>query len=106
MPSSASLRLPRSSRITQGRDFARIKTAGKRLNAGSVALNYFFLEPGTTSRVGIITSRKIGNAVVRARARRLLRESFRLHQHDLRRPLELVLVARSSIAGKKFAEVE
>ena len=42
----------------------------------------------------------------RSRARRLLRESFRQHQHELSQPVELVLVARNSIAGKKFAEVE
>jgi ribonuclease P protein component len=106
MASPARLRLSRPNRITQGRDFAKIKVAGKRLNAGCVAINYLVLEPGATSRLGVITSRKIGNAVVRARARRLLRESFRLHQHHFLRPAELVLVARISIAGKCFAEVE
>ena len=45
-------------------------------------------------------------AVTRSRARRLLRETFRLHQHDLRQPVTIVLVARSSILGKQRAEVE
>jgi ribonuclease P protein component len=36
----------------------------------------------------------------------LLRESFRQHQHELAQPVELVLVARPSIAGRAFAEVE
>jgi ribonuclease P protein component len=44
--------------------------------------------------------------VARSRARRLLRESFRQHQHELSQPVELVLVARPSIAGRGFAEVE
>jgi ribonuclease P protein component len=44
--------------------------------------------------------------VERSRARRLLRESFRQHQHELSQPVELVLVARHSIAGRGFAEVE
>jgi ribonuclease P protein component len=43
---------------------------------------------------------------VRNRARRLLRESFRLHQHGLAQPVDLVLVARPSIVGKDFAQVE
>ena len=42
----------------------------------------------------------------RTRVRRLLRESFRLHQHELAQPLDLVLVARPSIVGKGFAGVE
>jgi ribonuclease P protein component len=44
--------------------------------------------------------------VVRNRARRLLRESFRLHQHDLAGPVDLVLVARASIVGKGLADVQ
>jgi ribonuclease P protein component len=60
----------------------------------------------SASRLGVITGARIGNAVARNRARRLLRESFRLHQHELARPIDLVLVARPSVAGKGFAEVE
>lgn len=58
------------------------------------------------SRLGVVTSRKVGNAVARSRARRLLRESFRRHQLELTSPVDLVLVARPSIAGKSFVEVE
>lgn len=58
------------------------------------------------SRLGVITNRKVGNAVTRNRVRRLLRESFRRHQLDLFIPVDLVLVARPTLAGKSFAEVE
>jgi len=56
--------------------------------------------------LGVITSRRIGNAVVRVRARRLLREAFRLNQHRIDRPVDLVLVARSSIVSNAFAAVQ
>ena len=39
-------------------------------------------------------------------SKRLLRESFRLHQHELAEPLDIVLVARPVIAGRAFADVE
>ena len=61
---------------------------------------------GAHSRLGVITSKSVGIAVCRARARRLLRESYRLHQHDLKHPVDLVLVARASIARKAYCEVE
>ena len=44
--------------------------------------------------------------MVRSRARRLLRESFRLHQNQLTQPVDLILVARASIVGKSFGSVE
>ncbi len=56
--------------------------------------------------MGVITPRKLGEAVVRSRARRLLRETFRLHQHNFAEPVDLVLVARASINGKKLDAVQ
>jgi ribonuclease P protein component len=84
----------------------RVRQAGERLVLGCLIANWHKLPAGSAPRLGVVTSKKIGGAVVRNRARRLLRESFRLHQHDLTQPVELVLVARNSIAGKKFADVE
>ena len=100
------LRLGRPSRLTQSRDFARVRQQGERLALGCLIANWNKLPDGSSPRLGVITSKKIGGAPERSRARRLLRESFRLHQHELAQPVELVLVARNSIAGRSFAEVE
>lgn len=107
-PTSAppALRLPRACRIKQGRDFARLKNQGRRLACGCLILNCLPATEETGPRLGVITSRKVGNSVHRSRARRLLREAWRRHQHDFKQPLEVVLVARPSIAGMAFAEVE
>ncbi len=99
-------RFGRPSRIKQGRDFLRLRQEGERLTIGCLIANWRQLEPTGRSRLGVITSSRIGNAVVRNRARRLLRESFRLHQAQLARPVDLVLVARASIVGRSFREVE
>jgi ribonuclease P protein component len=104
--SNVSLKFPRDRRIKQGRDFQRIKTQGRRLVHGSLIINWVELPPGSASRLGVITSRKVGAAVARSRARRLMRESFRRHQLELRQPIDLIVVARPSMAGKGFAEVE
>ncbi|HWV98065.1 MAG TPA: ribonuclease P protein component [Candidatus Acidoferrum sp.] len=96
----------RASRLKQARDFARVRQEGERLVNGCLIANWRRLPAGTGSRLGVITAGRIGGAVVRNRARRLLRESFRLHQHDLEQAVELVLVARPSIVGKGFTDVE
>ena len=100
------LRLGRTSRLAQSRDFARVRQSGQRLALGCLIANWNQLPDGSTPKLGVVTSKKIGGAVERTRARRLLRESFRLHQHELAQPVELVLIARNSIAGKKFVHVE
>jgi ribonuclease P protein component len=105
-PTPKPLRFPRASRVTQNRDFLRIRQQGERLAQGCLLANWNKLPEGARPKLGVVTSRKIGGAVQRTRARRLLRESFRLHQHEFTQPIELILVARNSIAGKKFADVE
>jgi ribonuclease P protein component len=62
--------------------------------------------PSTARAVGFVTSRRVGGAVVRNRARRLMRESYRHQRHRLPERIEMVLVARPSIVGRNQIEVE
>ena len=100
------LSLGRPQRLTRNRDFMRVRAQGQRLAVGCLIANWQALPEGAGPRLGVVTSKKIGNAVARNRARRWLRESFRQHQHELVTSVELVLVARPSIAGCDYARVE
>jgi ribonuclease P protein component len=97
--------LPRGRRLQRPAEFSRVRTQGRRLVQGCLILNWM-TAGGQTSRLGVITSRKLGPAVQRNRARRLLRECFRRHQSELTQPVALVLVARNSINGRGLGEVE
>ncbi len=99
-------RFGRNARLRSGSDFRRVREQGSRLAQGCLIANWLRLAEGSASRLGVVTSAKVGGAVARNRTRRFLRECFRLHQHELGGPLDLVLVARPSIVGKSFAEVE
>lgn len=48
----------------------------------------------TYSRLGLGVGKKLGSAVVRNRYKRHLREAFRLSQHELEPPGDLVLIPR------------
>lgn len=73
---------------------------------GSLVANWLRLPVGSGTRLGVVAGAKIGGAVVRSRVKRLLRESFRLHQAEFNGPVDLVLVARSSMVGRSYQLVE
>lgn len=56
-------------------------------------------------RVGITTSKKIGNAVRRNRSRRVIREAFRQLSHKVKPGFDLVFVARGRTPFVKSTEV-
>jgi len=57
-------------------------------------------------RLGLTVSKKVGNSPERSRVKRLLREWFRLHRHELKRPWDLVLIARAGAPELGLADVE
>ena len=60
---------------------------------------------GAALRLGVVSSRKVGNAVIRNRARRRLREMFRRERPSLKGAADVVIVARASIASASWPEL-
>ena len=108
-PAGKTLRFSQAQRLQRSWEFERTRLEGQRIVKGCLIFNWRSAETEKgqgTPRLGVVTSRKIGNAVARSRARRLMREVFRRHQHDFLQAVDLVLVARQSIAQKSYAQVE
>ena len=97
---------PKSVRIQASSDFRNNKENGERLAKGCLLANWQFLPTNSFSRLGVVTSKRIGKAVIRNRARRLIRECFRLHKYEFINKIDLILIARKSIAKYSFHEVE
>lgn len=57
------------------------------------------------NRVGITTGKKLGHAVVRNRARRRLREAYRLQEAAFQPGWDIVVVARHRCVDAPFAEL-
>ena len=79
--------------IKENRDFRRIYSRGRSAVTPFLVL-YCRPNGRDHNRLGITTSTKLGCAVVRNRARRRLREVYRLAQPELRQGYDIVLVAR------------
>ena len=58
------------------------------------------------NRLGITVSKKIGGAVERNRAKRIIRAAYRAHSNELCRGFLIVISARGAIVGKKSTDVE
>lgn len=56
-------------------------------------------------RLGVVTSRKVGGAVARTKARRRLREAYRQVRYRLKGPVDVVLVARRAIQDAGHEDV-
>ncbi|HUU37313.1 MAG TPA: ribonuclease P protein component [Candidatus Desulfaltia sp.] len=60
----------------------------------------------TYSRVGVVASRKVGNAVTRNRAKRWMRELFRRNRDLLEHPVDLLIVATAAMKEATWAELK
>jgi ribonuclease P protein component len=84
---------PKSRRLLKTAEFDRVFERRRSQSDGMLVLYACKNELGY-SRLGLVVSRKAGNAVVRGRWKRCLREAFRLSQHDLPAGLDLVVLPR------------
>ncbi|MFA9443893.1 ribonuclease P protein component [Egicoccus sp. AB-alg6-2] len=90
-------------RLREGRDIAAV-LRGRRQRAGRLAVVHVRTERSSgPPRIAVVASRRVGTAVARNRAKRLLREASR---HLVWRPgVDVVLVARSTCAVSRLADV-
>ena len=100
MPSNT---LPPARRIRRRVEFQRVFDAGRRAHGRHLTI-IAGPAPGPDSRIGIVASKKLGGAVVRNRAKRLIREMFRT-QTGPERALDLVIIPRASALQVESIEV-
>jgi len=92
-------------RINRGRDYRAIYKQGTRVTGKYMIV---FASPNHLSynRFGIVTSKKIGNAVIRNRAKRVLRAVIRKNFFNLQPGFDVVVVARFNIRAAEFGPIE
>ncbi len=85
---------PRNRRITSPQQFQAVYDANVSVHVGPLLVRG---RPNDLDhpRLGLAVSRRVGNAVVRNWNKRLLREAFRLVQHELPTAYDLVVSVRA-----------
>jgi ribonuclease P protein component len=95
--------LSRWDRIRRRSEFERVYERGARVH-GRFMTVFVLPNDSPTARLGIAATRKIGGAVQRNRAKRLVRELFRRHRPAT--GLDLVVVPRRELLDASFESLE
>lgn len=91
--------------LKKNKDYKRIYGHGKSVADRFIVL-YFLPNNTGICRFGFTTSKKIGNAVVRNRVRRLFKEACRLNLEKFPTGFDYILLARKPIVIEKYMQVE
>ena len=96
--------MPKIETLKANTDFRRAYMRGKSYTNPALVV-YVIKNRAGICRMGITTSKKIGNAVQRNRARRVIREAFYQIDQPLHGSYDIVFVARTKTVRKKSTEI-
>jgi ribonuclease P protein component len=86
---------PKSCRLRKRAEFVHVQTNGRRIESRAY-IGLFVQRGQEPPRLGITTTKRLGPAVVRNRARRLVREAFRRGELALPPGIDLVVIPKTA----------
>jgi ribonuclease P protein component len=92
---------PKQARLLSRREFRRVYDEGQR-RSGRLATVFFRANGLPQTRLGITTPARLGNAVLRNRVKRRVREAFRLNRWAMAGGWDIVLNPREAVAEVPF----
>jgi len=90
-------RFPKRSRLRKRAEYLAVQGQGRSVNSRAF-VGLFLPRAAKPTRLGITTTRRMGNAVVRNRTRRLVREAYRRGILELPSGVDLVVIAKRRAA--------
>lgn len=96
---------PPSLRVRRRVEFLRAQKSGRRQHVAHFTVIFFDRGEAGPPRLGLVTSRKIGNAVHRNGVRRRLRECFRRERARFPQGHDVVVIAREGAPALDYAAV-
>ncbi len=95
---------PKRARLTRRSEFLNLTREGKKVHTPHFVVITKSNDMGE-SRLGLTISAKVGKAIVRNRIKRLVREFFRRHRHEIPSPRDIVVIARKGAGELSLDEV-
>ena len=103
-PNLAPSGAPTPPRLKRRAEFLRVAASGRKAATHGLVLQALLRGDAEPARLGFTVTKRVGNAVVRNRTKRRLREAARLLLRD--HPVQgadLVLIGRDTTRGRDFA---
>ena len=92
--------LPKSNIIRNKFEFNRVYSKG-RSYVNQMMIIHVINSDNVKGKVGFAVGKKIGNAVIRNRIKRLMREAYRINQHCINQNVSMILIARKPLVDAK-----
>ena len=92
-------------RLTESAEFERVYKLGTAYKGKFISVHAFPSDPGGP-RLGLSVSKRVGNAVVRNRVKRRLREIFYSQALEIRGDLDVVISAKPDAAEADYEDLE
>ena len=94
-----------SESLKKPEDFRTVYRKGRSVSDSNIVL-YGIKNGLQKNRIGISTSKKIGNSIVRHRLARIIREAYRLNEGLFSPGYDIVVITRKGSVGKKCRDME
>jgi ribonuclease P protein component len=96
----------KTERLVKRPQFQKVMEEGKKKRVERLCTIFFVPNELDRKRLGIIASKKIGNAVARNRAKRRIREVFRKLKHRMEPALDIVIISGKDMVTLPYRVIE
>ena len=93
-------------RLHLQKDFNKVFKKGLKFDNKAVRILAYINEGQHVRRLGLVTPRKVGTAVIRNRTKRRLREIFRTNKHSLEPGLDLIFISKPETASLDYGSLK
>ena len=91
-------------RLCKSSEYTNVLQNGRKYVSTSFILLH--IKNSGPTRLGLIVSRKVGGAVIRNYLKRVFREIFRIHYHELSDQLDYVIILRKNAVSKSYSQLK
>ena len=102
----ADLSFSKLERLTTRLEFEKVLAEGKRNQVGKLCTIFSLPNSLNRKRLGIIVSKKIGNAVARNRVKRAIREIFRQVKHQMIPATDIVVISGKEMVVESYKVID